>query len=242
MTINHSANPATVLIRVPSRPLIRSATLTPSADSSKPVHLADKPVEQVIFRHGRVDDAPLMTEMQFSNYWYHYPGICPQVFLDTLDHSKMTASHASRMTPPVDEREMVYVVAERTNAKTGESEVIGMSQAMVPDWERAYNHRFYEGWSQDDFDCEIDTLYVKIGVQGGGIGRKLVLGALEEAYERFNMRRGVIIWTLFGNTQGRSFYSRIGCTEVAIRTIDLAGAPAECVGFAFRSIGEALGK
>src|SRR5690554_5569082 len=96
--INHTANPATVLIRIPSRPPIRSATSTSSTSSSKSVNLADKTVEQVVFRHGRVDDAALMTEMQVSNYWHHYPGICPQVFLDTLDHPKMTAGHVSRMT------------------------------------------------------------------------------------------------------------------------------------------------
>lgn len=137
---------------------------------------------------------------------------------------------------------MAYVIAERVNAETGLPEPIGMSQSMVPWWDRAYNHRWNDGWSQDSFDCEIDTLYVKIGIQGGGIGRKLVLGALQEAYDRFNMKKGVIIWTLVANTQGRDFYKRIGCEEAGFRTLDLGDYPAECVGYAFRSVGEAIGK
>ncbi|KAG0364140.1 hypothetical protein BC939DRAFT_477035 [Gamsiella multidivaricata] len=232
-------------VHIPSRPSIRSTASfasTASTNSSSSTHLSEKPVETVTFRHGQVEDAALMTEMQFSNYLYHYRDIAPKIFLDTLDYSKMTTRHVKRMTPPVDEREASYVVAERTSPTTGEPEIIGMSQVMVPDWDRAYNHRFYDGWSQDDFDCEIDTLYVKIGVQGGGLGRKLILGALQEGYDRFNMRRGVIIWTLEGNTQARDFYKRVGCDEVAIRTLDLAGVPSECIGYAFRTVGEAIGK
>ncbi|KAF9353364.1 hypothetical protein BGX34_011624 [Mortierella sp. NVP85] len=233
----------TTPINIPLRPRVRSVdSLTSIANDPSSSHISDKPIEEVFFRHGRVEDAPLMTKMQFSNYLYHYPGIAPKIFLDTLNSSAMTAYHVKRMTPPVPQREMVYVVAERKNPKTNEPEVIGLSQAMVPDWERAYNHRWNDGWSQDDFDCEIDTLYVKIGVQGGGLGRKLVLGALQEAYDRFNMRRGVVIWTLIGNTQGRNFYKRIGCQEVGIRTIDLAGVPSECAGYGFRTVGEAIGK
>ncbi|KAI1304067.1 hypothetical protein EDD11_005241 [Mortierella claussenii] len=236
-------------VKIPSRPSIRTAASSSSNAStnsqSSSINLADgskASMNEVIFRHGRAGDAPLMTEMQFSNYHHHYHAIVPKVFLETLDYDAMTASHAARMTPPVDDREMAYIVAERVDPTTGEPKIIGMSQVMAPYWDRAYNHRFYESWSQEDFDCEIDTLYVKIGVQGGGLGRKLVLGALQEGYDRFQMRRGVIIWTLDGNTQGRNFYKRIGCDEVARRTLDLAGVPCECVGYGFRTVGEAIGK
>jgi len=147
------------------------------------------------------------------------------------------------MIAAVDDRKMAYVVAERSSAiPGGESEVIGMSQVMVPNWARAYNHRFKEGWPQDGFDCEIDTLYVKLGVQGGGIGRKLLVGALHEGYDRFKMRGSVIIWTLEGNVQARAFYKRIGCEEIAIRTLDLRGLPYECVGYGWRTVAAGLGK
>ncbi|KAG0018904.1 hypothetical protein BGZ81_010026 [Podila clonocystis] len=237
----------TVLVHIPSMPSIRSSenlsssTSSASSASSKS-NLAEGPVDAVIYRHGRVEDASHMTEMQFSNYLFHYPGIAPQFFLDTLDYPAMTAKHAERMAAPVDERPMAYVVAERQNRETGEGEVIGMSQAMVPDWERAYNHRWNPGWDFESFDCEIDTLYVKLGVQGGGVGRKLILGACQEGYDRFKMRKGVIIWTLLENLQAHSFYRRIGCELAGIRTIDLSGYPAECAGFAFRDIGEVIGK
>ncbi|KAF9915257.1 hypothetical protein BX616_006554 [Lobosporangium transversale] len=240
---NGNSGTPSILITVPIRPPVRSAALSnvSTGASSSLTNLADGPVEKVIFRHGKAEDAALMTEMQFSNYILHYRGILPKGFFDSLDPVSMTGYHTKRMAHPVEKREMVYVVAERINPRTNEHEVIGMSQAMAPYWKRAYNHRFYEGWSQNDFDCEIDTLYVKIGVQGGGVGRKLVLGALKEAYERLNMRKGVIIWTLMANTQGRAFYIRIGCEEVAIRTLDLVGVPCECVGYAFRKVGEAIG-
>ncbi|KAF9899279.1 hypothetical protein EC991_009212 [Linnemannia zychae] len=235
----------TVLVKIPTRPSIRSASSfssASSADSDSSSHLSSNPVDEVVFRHGKVEDASLMTEMQFSNYHFHYNKFLPSRFLDSLNYPAMTDFHAKRMTPPVDEREMAYVIAERPNAETGKLEPIGMSQSMVPWWDRAYNHRWNEGWSQESFDCEIDTLYVKIGVQGGGIGRKLILGALQEAYDRFNMRKGVIIWTLVANTQARNFYKRIGCEEAGFRTLDLLDFPAECVGYAFRSIGDAIGK
>ncbi|KAG0246466.1 hypothetical protein B0O80DRAFT_454166 [Mortierella sp. GBAus27b] len=234
----------TVLVNIPLRPRVRPAetSASDSANGSSLVHLSDKAVDDMIFRHGRVEDAAEMTEVQFSNYLYHYQGIAPKVHLETLDYGAMTAYHVKRMTPPVDQRQMAYVVAERKNPKTGEPEIIGLSQAMVPDWDRAFNHRFYSGWSQEDFDCEVDTLYVKLGVQGGGLGRKMILGALQEGYDRLNMRRGVIVWTLVGNTQARNFYKRVGCQEVALRTLLLAGAPAECVGYGFRTVGEAIGK
>ncbi|KAF9374948.1 hypothetical protein CPB97_011804 [Podila verticillata] len=236
----------TVLVHIPSMPSIRSENLSSSTSSlssttSSKSNLAERPVDAVIYRHGRVEDAPHFTEMQFSNYLFHYHSIAPKYFLDTLDYPAMTAKHAERMTPSVDERPMAYVVAER-QSPTGEGEVIGMSQAMVPDWDRAYNHRWNPGWDFDSFDCEIDTLYVKLGVQGGGVGRKLILGACQEGYDRFKMRKGVIIWTLLENLQAHSFYRRVGCELAGIRIIDLAGCPAECAGFAFRNIEEVIGK
>jgi len=90
----------TTPINIPLRPRVRSVdSLTSIAnDPSSSSHISDKPVEEVFFRHGRVEDAPLMTEMQFSNYLFHYPGIAPQVFLDTLNYSAMTAYHVKRMT------------------------------------------------------------------------------------------------------------------------------------------------
>ncbi|KAG9327098.1 hypothetical protein KVV02_008728 [Mortierella alpina] len=243
-TDNHRAD--TVLVHIPSRPPIRSASShssTTSTESSASRNLASGPVQQVIFRHGRVEEAAAMTDMQFSNYRFHYHSILPKPFLDNLDFKQMTAGHVKKLMPPVDKREAAYVVAERVDAVTGQPEIIGMAQSMVPNWERAYNHRFYEGWSQEDFDCEIDTLYVKIGVQGGGIGRKLILGALQEAYDRFQMRRGVIIWTIVENTQARDFYKRIGCEELALRTLGLGeGMSCECVAYGFRTVGEAIGK
>ncbi|KAF9576399.1 hypothetical protein EC968_008694 [Mortierella alpina] len=236
----------TVLVRIPSRPPIRSSSShssTASTESSASTNLAPGPVQQVIFRHGRVEEAAAMTEMQFSNYLFHYHSILPKVFLDNLDYEQMTAIHVKKLLPPVDKREAAYVVAERVDAVTGQPEIIGMAQSMVPYWERAFNHRFHDGWSQNDFDCEIDTLYVKIGVQGGGIGRKLILGALQEAYDRFHMRRGVIIWTLVENWQARDFYKRIGCEEVALRSLSLGkDITCECVGYGFRTVGEAIGK
>ncbi|KAF9275730.1 hypothetical protein BKA57DRAFT_463078 [Linnemannia elongata] len=238
-----ATTPTTILVNVPSRPSSRSASSFSSVSSADTVSsTTTTSVNEVVYRHGRVEDAALMTEMQFSNYLHHYRKFLPSSFLDNLNYQAMTDFHAKRMTPPVDEREMAYVIAERRNAETGVLEPIGMSQSMVPWWDRAYNHRWNEGWSQESFDCEIDTLYVKIGIQGGGIGRKLVLGALQEAYDRFNMRKGVIIWTLVANTQARDFYKRIGCEEAGFRTLDLKDYPAECVGYAFRSVGEAIGK
>ncbi|KAF9291615.1 hypothetical protein BGZ68_003231 [Mortierella alpina] len=237
----------TVLVTIPSRPSIRSAnsysSTTSTESSASSSNLANGPVQQVIFRHGRVEEAAEMTEMQFSNYRFHYPGILPKPFLDNLDYAKMTAGHVKKLMPPVHKRVAAYVVAERADPATGQPQLIGMAQAMVPDWARAYNHRFYDGWSQEDFDCEIDTLYVKIGVQGGGIGRKLVLGALQEGYDRFHMRRGVIVWTIVENTQARDFYERVGFKEVALRTLGLGdGMSCECVGYALRTVGEAIGK
>ncbi|KAG0041575.1 hypothetical protein BGZ83_001629 [Gryganskiella cystojenkinii] len=232
------------LIHVPSLPSIRPASSpTPSSSSatSSSTHLSEAPVQEITFRHGQVEDASLMTEMQFSNYKYHYSELVAKDFLDNLDFEAMSQFHAKNMLPPVDERKMAYVVAERASP-SGKPEVIGMSQVMVPWWDRAYNHRFYPGWSQDEFDCEIDTLYVKLGVQGGGLGRKLLLGSLQEGYDRFQMRGAVIIWTLEGNSQARAFYKRIGCEEVARRTLDLRGLPYECVGYGFRTVGAALGK
>ncbi|KAF9080838.1 hypothetical protein BGX29_001665 [Mortierella sp. GBA35] len=245
ITTTNATTTTTTLVNVPSLPSIRSASSLSSASSTHTVsstHLSTKPVNEVVYRHGRVEDAPQMTDMQFSNYKYHYSTFLPSSFVDNLNYEAMTAFHAKRLTPPVDERKMAYVIAERTNAETGEPEPIGMSQSMVPNWDRAYNHRWNEGWSQESFDCEIDTLYVKVGVQGGGVGRKLVLGALQEAYDRFNMKKGVIIWTLVANAQARAFYLRIGCEEAGFRTLDLADYPAECVGYAFRTVGEAIGK
>ncbi|KAG0236967.1 hypothetical protein BGW42_002180 [Actinomortierella wolfii] len=256
--------PENQLIRVPFVPLNRpssAASSTKSAESSTSSRSSQSAVAasqdedvihvgEIYYRHGRVEDSPTLTEIQYSNYRFHYSECAPREFLDNLDYPGMTAWHAERMAPPVDERSMVYVIAERTitrrDPKTGvvktEPEVIGLSQSMPPNWERAYNHRWNEGWSQDMFDCEIDTLYVKLGVQGGGLGRNLVLSALNEAYDRFGMRKGVIIWTLLGNYKARNFYKKIGCEEAGIRTLDLRGIPSECVGYAFRSIGKAIGR
>ncbi|KAF8932354.1 hypothetical protein BGZ58_007104 [Dissophora ornata] len=247
LTSSGSSTPAmSIPIHIPLCPPIRSAASVASTSSressSSSVHLSERPVTEVTLRHGRVEDAPLLTDMQFSNYLYHYRGFASKAFFENMDHAAMTAHHIKRMTPPMDKREMAYIVAERKDPKTGELEIVGMSQATVPWWDRAYNYRFNEGWSQDDFDCEVDTVYVKIGVQGGGIGRKVVLGAMQEGYDRLNMRRGIIIWTPVQNYQAGEFYKRIGCLEMARKTLDLGGVPCEYFGYAFRSVGEAIGK
>ncbi|KAF9419562.1 hypothetical protein BGZ94_009373 [Podila epigama] len=238
----------TILINIPKVPSLStvkgSSTDLTNATSALKQHQQQQQQQQqyeIVFRHGRVTDAPLMTELQFSNYFFHYSNIAPKVFLDNLNPTDMTNYHTVRMNPPVDKRSMVYVVAERQNIITREKEVIGMSQAMVPDWKRAYNHRWNPGWNFDSFDGEIDTLYVKVGVQGGGIGRKLLLGALQEGRDRFNMHKGVIIWTLLENMQAHDFYKRIGCERAGTRTLDLHGVPSECAGFAVKSIDQLIG-
>lgn len=93
----------TVLVHIPSMPSIRSENLSSSTSSlssttSSKSNLAERPVDAVIYRHGRVEDAPHFTEMQFSNYLFHYHSIAPKYFLDTLDYPAMTAKHAERMT------------------------------------------------------------------------------------------------------------------------------------------------
>ncbi|KAG0308112.1 hypothetical protein BGZ98_009008 [Dissophora globulifera] len=248
MTVPETTNtsPVSIPVHIPTLPPIRSTTSSRSTSSTSTTlstvsHLSDRPIAEVTFRHGRVEDAPYLTDLQFSNYRYHYKALMGDSFLDRLVPEDMTKFHASRLTPPVDQREMGYVVAEQKDPKTGELGVIGMSQVIVPYWDRAHSHRFYEGWSQEDFDCEIDTLYVKLGVQGGGLGRKLVFGAMQEGYDRLNMRGAVIIWTMIGNTQGREFYKRIGCEEVGERILEVNGVELECVAYGFRDIGRELG-
>lgn len=89
----------TVLVHIPSMPSIRSENLSCSTSSNTSLksNLAERPIDAVIYRHGRVEDAPDFTDMQFSNYLFHYQGIAPKLFLDTLDYPAMTAKHAERM-------------------------------------------------------------------------------------------------------------------------------------------------
>lgn len=93
----------TVLVHIPSMPSTRSENLSSSTSSassttSSKSNQAERPVDAVIYRHGRVEDAPHFTEMQFSNYLFHYHSIAPKLFLDTLDYPAMNAKHAKRMT------------------------------------------------------------------------------------------------------------------------------------------------
>jgi hypothetical protein len=93
-----SSEKQTQLVYIPSLPSVRFvSSLTPCTSSSS-THLSEKPVQEVIFRHGRVEDAPFMTEMQFSNYKYHYSHIMAKDVLDNLNHEDMTRFHANNMT------------------------------------------------------------------------------------------------------------------------------------------------
>ncbi|KAG0268662.1 hypothetical protein DFQ27_006165, partial [Actinomortierella ambigua] len=113
-TYSISAVSKSEMIRVPSVPqglrrLPSTASSTRSTESSASSQSAassaqDTPpsealvkVGEIYYRHGRVEDSPLMTEIQFSNYRFHYSDCAPRVFLDNLDYPGMTAWHAERM-------------------------------------------------------------------------------------------------------------------------------------------------
>lgn len=86
------------LVHIPSMPSVRSTSSPTPSTASTSSALPETPVQEVIFRHGRVEDAPLMSEMQFSNYKHHYSKIVAKEFLDNLDYDEMARFHAKNMT------------------------------------------------------------------------------------------------------------------------------------------------
>ncbi|KAG0204529.1 hypothetical protein BGX28_003577, partial [Mortierella sp. GBA30] len=100
-TTGNSNDKDTVLVKIPSRPSVRSASSsssTASTELSAPSNLAIGPADQLILRHGRPEDSALMAEMQVSNYLRYYQDILPRVYFDNLDYDQMTAGHAKNLT------------------------------------------------------------------------------------------------------------------------------------------------
>ncbi len=71
-------------------------------------------------------------------------------------------------------------------------------------------------------DLEIQRIYVLSRVQAGGVGYRLMQGALEEAAQR--RARQVVLGVLKKNTQAVAFYRRQGFAEIGTRQFQVGAA------------------
>ncbi len=88
--------------------------------------------------------------------------------------------------------------------------------------------------SLDDFDAELQTIYLLAAHQGNGAGRRLCQALIAEL--RASGYRRMAVWVLEQNATAVSFYQRIGGVQVAQKIVEIGGASLNDLAFGWHSL------
>ena len=162
-----------------------------------------------IIRRMRSEDAEAVTDILMNSWKKAYRGIVSD---EHLDHMNRDALIERRRAQYKD-----YIVA------VSDDRIVGYC------W-YVNNSSFTEDVS--DIDCEVVALYVMPGLERKGLGRKMLLYAVDDLKKQG--RKNMIIWCLKENTSARMFYEKMGGTIVGEHKIHIGNQDYDEVGFLYR--------
>jgi len=134
----------------------------------------------MIIRKATEEDVKQIAEILVEDWKTAYRGIIDDTYLDSMNVETRYQIEVRRF------RE--YVVAVEGN------EVLGYAWNQITD--------------DDVADCEIIALYVRYSKRNNGIGKALMLDAME--HFRQSGKKSMIIWCLEEKQESRKFYEKMG--------------------------------
>ena len=137
-------------------------------------------MNDIIIRNAKIEDVRQISEIVVEDWKVAYRGIIDSKFLDSMSVEKQYQKEI--------ERYKEYVVA------TSNNKILGYAWQQIIEDEIA--------------DCEIVALYDKYSYRKNGIGKKLLLNAINHFKE--SGKKKMIIWCLKENFESRKFYEKMG--------------------------------
>jgi ribosomal protein S18 acetylase RimI-like enzyme len=155
--------------------------------------------DELVLRQATPDDAGALAELNVAAWRWAYRGLVDADYLASLDPGAGTSTWAGRLTSA----SARTVVAEQAGAVVG---FVSFGAAEDADATPAVGHVF--------------AIYISESVQGSGVGRALIVHALEALAAEG--RAEATLWVLDTNTVARTFYEAGGWrTDGAIQEANL---------------------
>jgi ribosomal protein S18 acetylase RimI-like enzyme len=169
----------------------------------------------VTIRRATPEDAEAIARVRIEGWRESYKGLVPQGYLDAMNVPASLPLWQRVLESP-GSIASVYV-AERNDA------VVGF----------AAGNRLEE--PKHGYDAELTAIYLALGVQRHGLGRRMV-GTIA-AERAAHGASGMIVWVLAGNKAARAFYEALGATLVVEQPFEWDGMPLVETGYGWRDLG-----
>ncbi len=142
--------------------------------------------QDLAFRDAAPADAEAIAELHVESWRSAYRGILPDAYLDS-DVETERRTHWEQTLLKLQARDAI-LLAERG------AELIGFISVY---------------WGKEPgFDAYLDNLHVRPGIRGGGLGRKLLVAALERLIA--SGARNLCLWVFDDNEGAVRLYQRLG--------------------------------
>jgi ribosomal protein S18 acetylase RimI-like enzyme len=165
-----------------------------------PVKAIADSVMTASIRPARLQDAPGIAKVQVDSWRSTYKGLIDDVFLAGLSYDGRSQNWTQNLTAPQKVRFLQV-------AETEPGQIVGFVFA-GPERE---GDPIYQG--------EIYAIYLFQQAQGQGLGRKLILTAMQELCERgFS---SMLLWVLKDNLAARKFYEAVGGDTLREKPVEL---------------------
>ena len=143
--------------------------------------------DEFLIRPGRSSDAPGLARIQVANFQSDYANLLPQGFLEIFSVEDQEQDWNEILQTPSDE---AVLVAEKITGQVA-GYAIGRRSP----------------WPAGGFEVELQSLHVKPGERGRGIGRSLISAVAARYLEAG--QKGLYLWVLAENP-ARRLYERLG--------------------------------
>lgn len=164
--------------------------------------------EGAYIREATVEDAGKISLVQITSWRDTYRNIVPEDYLLGMDPERNAERWTRWLTPQQEGRKGQVILL----AVEEEDNIVGFVSGGK------------EREDRRDYDAEVYALYLMPEHKGEGIGRALFRAIAERLHREGH--RSLMVWVLAANP-GRTFYRRMGGTEIDRKMIEIGGAALE---------------
>lgn len=162
------------------------------------------PGDEYIIRKNTLEDQEQMAHIKVDGWRNAYDNIISSKYLHKLDYKSQTERYIASFE---EYKDLVLVAVKDT-------EVLGYSCF---------------SYSNEKYDSELVSLYIKPSELNKGIGTSLFKETAKELYE--NNKKNMIVWCFADNESARKFYTDLGGQIVETKTVVIGDEEYEEVGF-----------
>lgn len=165
-------------------------------------------MKNIIIRKMKIEDAETVTDVLINSWKTAYRGIISDEYLNNMDKDTLLERRRKQYRD--------YIVA------VSDSQIVGYC------W-YVNNNSFTNDLSE--IDSEVVALYVKPELIRHGLGRKMLLYAIDDLKKQD--RKNMVIWCLKDNIPARKFYENMGGIIMGEHKTHIGNQDYDEVGFRF---------